>query len=121
MVSRIASFLVIFAAAAQAADEDPARLAAELPRLKPLEPEDARLAFRPAPGFTVELVAAEPQVASPVAMAIDEDGRMWVVEMRDYPFTSDPDNLTSSPEAAAQPPGRVSILEDMDGDGRADR
>ncbi len=102
-------------------EEDPGRLASELPPLKPLSPEEALRSFRIVPGFAIELVAAEPLVIDPVAMAFDEDGRMWVVEMRDYPFSSDRDNMTFSPEASSEPPGQIRILEDVDGDGRADR
>jgi putative membrane-bound dehydrogenase-like protein len=70
-------------------------------------PEDAVKTFRVPDGFRVELVAAEPQVVSPVAMAFDEDGRLYVAEMRDYPLGS--------------PTGTIRRLEDTDGDGRMDR
>jgi putative membrane-bound dehydrogenase-like protein len=60
----------------------------------------------------MELVAAEPEIESPVAMAFDEDGRLWVVEMRDYP---------NGPTAGAGPQGRIRVLEDRDGDGRYER
>ena len=59
------------------------------------------------PGFRVELVASEPDVQSPVAMDIDEDGRMFVVEMPGYPLD-------------VSPTGRVKLLRDTDGDGRID-
>ena len=36
--------------------------------------------------YRIELVASEPQIVSPVAMDIDEHGRLFVVEMRDYPY-----------------------------------
>jgi putative membrane-bound dehydrogenase-like protein len=75
----------------------------------PLTPEQALRAFRVAPGLRVELVAAEPDLESPVAMAFDEDGRLWVVEMRDYP---------NGPGKGRPPEGRVRILEDRDGTGR---
>lgn len=75
----------------------------------PLTAEQARKAFRVAPGLRVELVACEPQIESPVAMAFDEDGRLWVVEMRDYP---------NGPPKGQPPQGRLRILEDKDGDGR---
>src|SRR4029079_5208038 len=58
----------------------------ELPRLKPTEPADAIKTFALQPGYRIELVAAEPLVASPVDLAFDEEGRLWVVEMVDYPF-----------------------------------
>jgi putative membrane-bound dehydrogenase-like protein len=77
-------------------------------RRQPLPPDKARTAFRVAPGLRVDLVAAEPQIESPVAMAFDEDGRLWVVEMRDYP---------NGPAKGQPPQGRIRILEDRDGDG----
>lgn len=47
-----------------------------------LSPRDALAAFKVAPGFRVELVAAEPLVQDPVAAAFDADDRLWVAEMR---------------------------------------
>ena len=52
---------------------------------RPLSPEEALRAFRVSHGFDVELVAAEPAIVDPVALDFDEDGRLYVVEMRDYP------------------------------------
>jgi len=74
----------------------------------PLSPEEALKQFRIAPGLRIELVACEPQIESPVAMAFDENGRLWVVEMRDYP---------NGPKPGEKPGGRIRILEDRDGDG----
>src|SRR5262245_24414624 len=74
----------------------------------PLSPREELATLRLAdPALKVELVAAEPDVVSPVAIAWDEDGRMFVAEMVDYP---------SGPAA-----GRVRMLEDRDGDGRYER
>ena len=95
--------------------------APDLPRLPALSAEEALRAFRVAPGFEIQLVACEPDVVDPVAAAFDEFGRLWVVEMRDYPFTLDDENLTKSDLAHKQPSGRVRILEDPDGDGRFER
>ena len=53
-------------------------------------------------------------VQHPVAMAFDPDGRLWVVEMRGY--MPDPEG-----HGEDKPVGRVSILEDTDGDGRMDK
>src|SRR5438105_4659200 len=78
-------------------------------RTTPLSPEQARAAFKVAPGLRVELVASEPQIESPVAMAFDEDGRLFVVEMLDYP---------NGPAPGQPPEGRIKLLEDRDGDGR---
>ncbi len=65
--------------------------------------------FRLHPKFRLELAASEPQVIDPVAMRFDENGRMWVVEMGDYP---------NGPAAGERPLSRVRWLEDTDGDGR---
>lgn len=78
-----------------------------------LSPEEELATFRIEPGLTVELVAAEPLVEEPVVMVFDPDGRLWVVEMRG--FMPDIDG-----EGEDQPVGRVSVLEDHDGDGRMD-
>jgi putative membrane-bound dehydrogenase-like protein len=63
----------------------------------------------------MQLVAAEPLVASPVDLAYDEDGRAYVVEMRDYPF---PEEKNAAPTVF---PGTVRLIEDTDGDGWFDR
>src|SRR5262249_22815845 len=83
--------------------------AAGPPRASPLSPEQAQKQFRLPPGLRIELVAAEPDVQSPVAMAFDEDGRLWVVEMRDYP---------NGPAKGKPPEGRIVILQDKGGTGR---
>lgn len=75
----------------------------------PLSPVEEAAAFHLTPGLRAELVAAEPEVESPVAMAFDEDGRLWVVEMQDYP---------NGPPPGRPAEGRIRILEDRDGDGR---
>src|SRR5579871_1255730 len=78
----------------------------------PLSAHEALKHFRLAPGLRIELVACEPQIESPVAMAFDEDSRLWVVEMRDYP---------NGPKKGEKPAGRIRILEDKDGDGFYER
>jgi len=77
-----------------------------------LDPEQARTALHLDPGLRAELVAAEPEVQSPVAIAFDEDGKLWVVEMLDYPH---------GPAPGGRPEGRIKVLEDRDGDGRFER
>ena len=78
---------------------------AELPRIPPKEPAEAMKAFRVLPGFRIELAAAEPLVRDPVAMAFDENGRLFVVEMVDY-SEQDKEFL-----------GTIRLLEDGNGDG----
>jgi mono/diheme cytochrome c family protein/glucose/arabinose dehydrogenase len=86
----------------------------EVPPAPVLAPADAAAAFRTAPGFAVELVAAEPLVVDPVAMDWDDQGRLYVVEMRGFM-----PNLEAEGEDV--PSGRVVVLEDTDGDGTMDR
>lgn len=69
--------------------------------------------FRLAPGFRIELVACEPQIREPVALAWDGNGRLFVVEMRGYMQDIDA-------TGAKDPVGRISLLEDTDGDGKLD-
>jgi putative membrane-bound dehydrogenase-like protein len=52
----------------------------------PLSPKEALKTFTVAKGFRIELVASEPDLLDPVAMAFDEDGRIYVAEMIDYPL-----------------------------------
>src|SRR5262245_643867 len=48
----------------------------------PLTPQEELKTLQTRPGFRVELVASEPAIVDPVAMTFDEDGRLYVVEMR---------------------------------------
>ena len=74
----------------------------------PVSPSDAVKLFELPTGLQVELVANEPQVVDPIAIRFDENGRMWVVEMRDYPH---------GPAKGQAPLSRVKVLEDRDNDG----
>src|SRR5690606_4371972 len=56
----------------------------EFPRIPATEPADALGTFEIAPGFELSLAAHEPAVMDPIAMAFDEKGRAYVVEMRGY-------------------------------------
>ncbi len=78
----------------------------------PRTPQKSLEAMVPRSGFEVELVAAEPLVVDPVAFEWGADGKLWVVEMIDYP---------SGMDGQGQPGGRVRYLEDSDGDGKYDR
>ncbi|NNE90362.1 MAG: c-type cytochrome [Verrucomicrobiales bacterium] len=65
-------------------------------------------------GFRIELVAAEPMIHDPVALAFDGNGRIWVVEMRGFM-----PNIDGKGEDAKV--GRITVLEDTDDDGKIDR
>jgi glucose/arabinose dehydrogenase/mono/diheme cytochrome c family protein len=86
----------------------------EIPPSPVLKPEEALKSFRLAPGFHIELVASEPLIHDPVAIAFDPDGRIWVVEMRGYM-----PNVDGTGEG--EPKGRIVVLEDTDGDGKMDK
>lgn len=75
-----------------------------------LKPAEAIAKMTVPPGFTVELVASEPDIVNPVGMAIDERGRFWITESFEYP------RRESGPGR-----DRVKVLEDTDGDGKADK
>lgn len=75
----------------------------------PLSPDAEKATFRLAPGLRIDLIAAEPQIESPVACAYDESGKLWVVEMLDYP---------NGPAKGQPGRGRIKVLEDKDSDGR---
>lgn len=78
----------------------------------PRTPEESLRMMHPRPGFVVELMAAEPLLADPVAFQWGPDGKLWVAEMHDYP---------SGIGEERRPGGRVRVLEDVDGDGSYDR
>lgn len=77
-----------------------------------LSPGEAQKKFTVPEGFQVRLFASEPDVINPVAMTWDDRGRLWVVELYEYPL--------GAPKGT-KPRDRVVILEDTDGDGRADK
>lgn len=78
----------------------------------PRSPQQSLKSIRVDPRFEVQLMAAEPLVQDPIAIEWGIDGKLWVVEMADYPLGLDD---------AGKPGGRVRYLEDTDDDGRYDR
>ncbi len=108
--------LVLLAAQAgdRAGEEQPPLPAdLEIPPAPALSWEEELATFRVADGYTVELVAAEPLVHDPVAIAWDERQRLWVCEMRGYMPNVDG-------EGEREPVGSIAVLTDTDGDGRMD-
>lgn len=132
-----------------AADEDFGRFdPGEVPKLKPASDagERAMGKMRPAPGLKVELFAAEPMLANPVAINFDNKGRCYVVEtwrfehgvvdMRGHLDWLDDDLASTSVEdrvalvrrkmgpnarTFARYPDVVRVLEDANGEGKADK
>jgi len=78
----------------------------------PKSPAEALKTFQVPAGFKIELVASEPLVRDPVAFEWGADGKLWVVEMNDYPLGMD---------GKGAPGGTVKYLEDTNGDGRYDK
>ena len=81
------------------------------PRAWPGGPECA-IRMKVPPGFEVKLFAAEPDVVNPIAIDFDHAGRMYVLEALQYPVKA-PDGQKGL--------DRIRILEDTDGDHRADK
>lgn len=86
----------------------------DVPAAPVVPPDKAVATFKVAPGFRIELVAAEPMVEDPVAVTWDADGRLWAVEMRGYM-----PNVDGKGEDIRN--GQIVVLEDRDGDGRMDK
>ncbi len=78
----------------------------------PKSPNEGLASIHVRAGLKVELVASEPLIVDPVAFDWGSDGRLWVVEMRDYPNGMD---------GKGKPGGRIKVLEDTHGDGHYDK
>ena len=85
-----------------------------LPPPPVLTPEEELKTIRLPKGYKAELVASEPMIETPVAISWDDQGRLYVCEMRGYMH-----DINATGED--QPVGRISRLEDTDGDGRMDK
>ncbi|MDG2220514.1 MAG: hypothetical protein P8L85_03990, partial [Rubripirellula sp.] len=100
------------AAGAQQIGKPVAAVSAIQEEPKPTEPGNAIKSIHVPDGYEVQLVAAEPLVLDPVAIDWGPDGKLWVVEMADYPLGMD---------GKGQAGGRVRFLEDTDADGQYDK
>lgn len=74
-------------------------------------PEEERLGFKLPQGFEITLYASEPDIGKPINIAFDAKGRVWVTQSFEYPFAATPGKGRD----------KVSILEDTDNDGKADK
>ena len=86
----------------------------KIPPAPVVPPDKALSTFQIEPGFNLEMVAADPLIHDPVAIAFDGNGRIWVAEMRGYMPTVDG-------EGEDEANGRITILEDTNGDGKMDK
>ena len=74
-------------------------------------PAEEQAGFAVPDGFEIQLFASEPAIGKPLNMAFDAKGRMWLTQSYKYPFA----------DTTGAAPDRISILEDTDGDGQADK
>ncbi len=75
------------------------------------DPELERETFELADGLEVNLYAADPMLAKPIHMNFDAQGRLWVASSEVYPHV----------KPGQEPNDKMLVLEDADGDGRAER
>ena len=78
---------------------------------EPLTPDQQSTTFILPQGFEIQLVASEPEIAKPMNIAFDDQGRLWVSSSLEYPFAA---------KQGAKPRDAIKILEDVDGDGHAE-
>ena len=93
----------------------------QFPSTPAVEPKDAAQTFHVLDGFEMQLIAAEPLVTDPVAIAYDADGRAYVCEMNDYPYTDKAAHKPAQQNPTDQSIGKVRLLTDTDGDGVFDQ
>ena len=74
-------------------------------------PEEQQAGFLLPEVFEIELYASEPDIGKPINLTFDAKGRMWVTQSFEYPFPASPGNGSD----------RITLLEDTDHDGKADK
>ncbi len=97
--------------------EDPfetPRTVSQNPITTPLSPDESIKTFRLPKGYRLELVAVEPMISEPVALAWDGNGRLYVAQMETY-------MQTVLADGQEQPRSRIMRLEDTNGDGKMDK
>lgn len=82
-----------------------------------VSPEESLKSFKPAEGFEVTLWAHEPMLANPTGMDIDSRGRVWIAQGLNYRLRAKRETQVGRVPGA----DRVTILQDTDGDGKADK
>ncbi|MBL9155023.1 MAG: c-type cytochrome [Verrucomicrobiales bacterium] len=94
---------------------------APFPETPPTPPEVSAGRVKLLHGFRLELIAAEPLVTDPVDIAYDEDGRAYVAEMNDYPYTDKASHKPNQENPTDAAIGKIRLLVDSDDDGVFDR
>ncbi len=85
-----------------------------------LPPQKAAQVMTVPEGFEVKLFAGEPDVQQPIALCLDDRGRVWVAEGYTYPRRH-PHPGPLLPEKDKAKGDRILIFEDTDGDGKFDK
>ncbi len=112
-MSRYVFVIACLVIASNAHADDPSQVLPHRQKVqpnRPYSPAEALARMTVPDGFTVELVASEPDVVNPIAMTFDDRGRIWITESVEYPR-----------QPAGRGRDRIKILEDTTGDGRADK
>lgn len=91
-----------------------------IPRIPSKSIEQALKSFKLEQGFSMEIVASDPHTFDPIDAAFDEQGRMYVVEMTDYPFLPE-QRVQKYKDQRPETWGQIRLLADTDGDGRMDK
>src|SRR6516164_5372845 len=105
-LSLVASFALLFLLAG-----GPSLRAQRDAKVPDPDPEIERRSFQVADGFEVNLFAADPLLAKPIAMSFDPKGRLWVATSETYPQV----------KPGQKPNDKIIVLEDTKGEGRADK
>src|SRR6186997_2613179 len=98
----------------QAANPYPSRVFDSTPSVEYLSPEASMKSFNLPAGYHLQLVASEPMIKEPVAIAWDGNAKMYVAEMLTYMQDADAVGEQSAVS-------RISLLEDTDNDGKMDK
>ena len=93
----------------------------DFPSTPPTDPIAATKSFHVLDGFEMQLIAAEPLISDPVAITYDADGRAYVCEMNDYPYTDKIQHKHAQENPTDAAIGRVRLITDTDGDGVFDK
>ncbi|MEJ6643953.1 MAG: c-type cytochrome [Akkermansiaceae bacterium] len=89
---------------------------------EPRSPEEELSALHVPEGFKIQLFASEPQINKPINIAYDSRGRVWVSSTVEYPYAAAKDRWTDQlGTRVRESRDAIKILEDTDGDGRADK
>ncbi|WP_411274958.1 c-type cytochrome [Daejeonella sp.] len=98
----------------QAGSPYPKRVFNPKPSSEYLSPEESMKTFNLPKGYHLELVASEPMIKEPVAIAWDGNAKMYVAEMLTYMQDADA-------TGERVPRSRISLLEDTNNDGKMDK